>query len=63
MTAAADLDPAMVWASKPTPPEPTPWGRFLGHSVGCAGCRAGQRCAVGNGLHHAVREALTAAAP
>ncbi|MFI0780578.1 hypothetical protein [Streptomyces sp. NPDC021212] len=38
--------------------EATPWGRFLGHAVDCADCRAGRRCAVGNG--HAVREARRA---
>lgn len=63
MTTAADLDPAMVRACEPAPPEMTPWGRFLDHAMGCADCRAGQRCAAGNGLHHAVREALAAVAP
>ncbi|EFL26490.1 hypothetical protein SSOG_06204 [Streptomyces himastatinicus ATCC 53653] len=59
----------VVWACapacgvRPAAPESTPWGRFLDHAVGCLDCRAGQRCPVGNGLHHAVREALTATAP
>ncbi|MFI0780685.1 hypothetical protein [Streptomyces sp. NPDC021212] len=58
-----------VWACapacdvRPAPPAPTAWGRFLVHAVDCADCRTGQRCAAGNGLHHAVREAVTAAAP
>lgn len=58
-----------VWACepacgvRPAPPEPTPWGRFLVHAVGCTDCRAGQRCATGKGLHHTAREAVTAATP
>ena len=52
-----------VWACapacgvRPAAPEATFWGRFLDHAVDCAHCRAGQRCAAGNGLRHAVREA------
>ncbi|MEU1805010.1 hypothetical protein, partial [Streptomyces sp. NPDC019937] len=58
-----------VWACdpacgvRPAPSESTPWGRFLDHAVGCTDCRAGQRCAAGDGLHHAVREAVAAATP
>ncbi|QKV94204.1 hypothetical protein HUT19_22580 [Streptomyces sp. NA02950] len=73
MTAAADYGTTRTtyetWVCEPAcgvptaPSEPTPWGRFLDHAMGCADCRAGQRCATGHRLLHAVREALTAAAP
>ncbi|MFD7505287.1 hypothetical protein [Streptomyces sp. NPDC059850] len=47
----------------PATPEPNAWGRFLDHAMGCPACRTGQRCADGNGLHHAVRDAFGATAP
>ncbi|MFI0821587.1 hypothetical protein ACH4TX_38995 [Streptomyces sp. NPDC021098] len=46
-----------VWACAPACGEATPWGRFLDHAVDCADCRAERRCAAGNGLRHAMREA------
>lgn len=48
-------------ATRPT--RPTAWSRFLDHAVDCADCRTGERCALGNQLHQAVKAALAASAP